>query len=165
MTPPPMIRIFLTNPPAERIALVQEERALGGDEGSSLYGRNDLSRSAVEPLVGSGEAAADHALLHPGLAFGELAVGGEAGELGACAGAARRAVVGLARAQHEVARVRAGAAFVHELHMIDVGKPLRVDRLADAPAHVSQSLDVLDVENLAVILDQKEPVPAPRNVA
>src|SRR6185503_14205678 len=127
--------------------------------------RRDLAARAVEPLVGGLEAAADDALLDPGLAFGELAVGREAGELRARPGAAGRAVVRLARAQHEVARARGGRGRPEQLHVIDVGKSLRVHRLADAPAGVGQRLHVFDFENLAVVLDEEKQVAAPRNIA
>ena len=51
----------------------------------------------------------------------ELAVGAQAGELGAGAGAAGGAVVGLARAEHEVLAVGAGhAGRAEELDMVDL---------------------------------------------
>src|SRR6185436_10063635 len=165
MTPPPTIATFLTDPPAKRVALIQQQRAFRGNEGGAGDARRDLAARAVEPLVGSLEAAADDALLHPGLAFGELAVGREAGELRARPGAAGRAVVRLARAQHEVARARGGRGRPEQLHVIDVGKSLRVHRLADAPAGVGQRLHVFDFENLAVVLDEEKQVAAPRDIA
>ena len=83
------------------------------------------------------EAAADHALLHPGRAGREVAVGGQAGQLGAGAGAAGRAVVGLAGAQHEVARVGAGRRReqldVVDLRAVRPGDALGHERAADAP--------------------------------
>src|SRR5688572_17203891 len=165
MTPPPMIRTFLTDPPAKRIAIVQQERALGRDEGMTFNRRNNLSGSAIEPLVRGLEAAADDALLHPGLALGELAVGRQAGELRARAGAAGRAVVGLARAEHEVARSRRGGRRPEELDVIDVGIALRVEHLADAPARLRQHFHVLHLQDLAMVLHEEEPVPAPGYVS
>ena len=53
------------------------------------------------------EDAADDAFLPPDFSLAELAVGAQAGELGTGAGAARRAIVGLARAKHEVLAVGA----------------------------------------------------------
>src|SRR5688572_14467086 len=121
ITPPPMIRTFLTYPPAKRIAIVEDERRLGGDVRGAGNARRDLAARAVEPFVRSLEAAADDALLHPGLAFGELAVRGEAGELRARAGAAGRAIVGLAGAQDEVACLGARrSGRPEELDMVDV---------------------------------------------
>ena len=68
------------------------------------------------------EDAADDALLPPDLALGELAVGDQAGELGARAGAAGRAVIGLARAEHEVAAVGPGhRGRSEELDVVDLG--------------------------------------------
>src|SRR5581483_7530909 len=121
---------------------------------------------AVEPFVRGFEAAAEDAFLHPRLALGELAVGGEAGELRARAGAAGRAVVRLARAEHEVTRLRAGGnSGAEQLDVVDIGMSLRIERLADAPGDIREALDVLEPQLLAVLLDEEEAVPAPGNVA
>ena len=86
----------------------------------------------------------------------QFAVGGEAGELGAGAGAAGRAVVGLAGAEDEVAAVGAGRVGGPNSSMWSIsrrraGDALRVQRLADAPGEVGQALDVVERELLAVI--------------
>src|SRR5262245_8679262 len=164
MTPPPTIRILLTDPPAERIALVEHQRRLGRDVRAARDARRNLAGGTVEPIVRGLEAAADDAFLHPRLARRELAVGREAGELRARAGAAGRAVVGLSRAKDEVARARRRRGGPEQLDVIDVGKPLRVGRLADAPARVGEALDIGQLERLAVVLGEKEPVAAPRDV-
>src|SRR5436190_9455163 len=93
----------LSDSPAERVALVDELRAFRVDVSDAPDRGRDPAVRAVEPSVRSGERAADDALLHPRRALGELAVGGETSELGAGARAARRAVVGVAGTQHEVA--------------------------------------------------------------
>ena len=103
-----------------------------------------VARIAIARL----EHAADDALLPPHLASAQLAVGGEAGELRARAGAARRAVVGLAGAQHEVAAVGAGrASRAEQFDVVDqravrAGDALRDQRVADRRAEVGQRLDV-----------------------
>ncbi|KGC40060.1 hypothetical protein DO73_4432 [Burkholderia pseudomallei] len=115
------------------------------------------------------EHAADHARLPPRHARRELAVGGEARELRARAGAARRAVVRVARAEHEAAAVVLGI----------VGEQLDViDRRAVAARHAralerrahrrrvrGERRDVLARDALAVIAHEEEPVAAPRDVA
>ncbi len=58
--------------------------------------------------VMTGESGAEDAFLHPCSAFGELAIGGQAGKLGAGPGPAGRAVVCLAWAEDEIAGMRAG---------------------------------------------------------
>ena len=62
----------------------------------------------------------------------ELAVGSQAGELGARAGSARRAVVGFARAKHEVLAVGAGdRGRAEELDVIDLRTVCSGDPLSD----------------------------------
>src|SRR5436190_18401796 len=93
------------NAPAERVALVDQQRSFGGDIGGAGDRRGNPASGPVDPLVRRAKPAADDALLHPARAFGELAVRGEAGELGARSGAARRAVICLAGTEHEIAGV------------------------------------------------------------
>src|SRR4030095_6396589 len=119
-----------------------------------------------EPAEPAGERAAEYAFLYPRIALADLAVGGEAGELGTRARAARRAIVGLARAHDEVARIRfRGARRREELDVIDVGMSCRIQRLPDAPAVVGQRVDVAERELLSVLGDEEEPVATPRHVA
>src|ERR1700757_222338 len=111
----------------ERIALIEQQRRIRVYVGGAADGRDD-GGGATAPVAGL-ERAADDALLHPLLVFCELAVRGEAGELGAGAGAARRAVVGVPRAQHEVTRIGAGKRRrPEELDVVDLGVALGVDR-------------------------------------
>ena len=44
------------------------------------------------------------------------------------------------------------------------GDPVRLDRLPDAPRHVGQPIDVAELDRLAVVGHQEEPVPAPGDV-
>src|SRR5262249_45776832 len=96
----------LPNAPAVGIVAVEAPRGLAVHVGARGDHRHGAAALAIEPAIARAERAADKARLHPALAFAELAVGGEARELGARSGAARRAVVRLARTQHEVARAR-----------------------------------------------------------
>src|SRR4030095_5127140 len=121
--------VQLPDAPAVRIVVVEMQRRFGVDVRPARDGRHDAAALAVEPAIAGAEGAADDALLHPALAFRELAVGGEARELRARPRTARRAVVRLARTQHEAARACAARArCAEELDVIDVGMPLRVER-------------------------------------
>ncbi len=91
---------------------------------------------AIQPAELRAETAADDALLHEGLAFRESPIRGETGEPRARAGAARRTVVGLARAEHEIPR-----ALVED-DVIDLGKALRIHREPRAPREVGERIDV-----------------------
>jgi hypothetical protein len=125
-----------------------------------------LPRGPIEPAKASGEAAAENALLHPRGAFGQLAVGGEAGELGAGARAAGRAVVRLARAQHVVPALRARHGRRREqLHVIHLGKPLRVHRLPHAPGVIMQRVQFHGIQDEAMPLHEEKPVATVRHVA
>ena len=106
----------------ERIAIVQQQRRFGVDERPADDHRLDLPRRAIEPAKLAGERAAENALLNPRVAFRQLSVGGEARELGARTRAARRAVVGLARAQRRSCATCAVAAArrPEELDVVDV---------------------------------------------
>ncbi|MNZ87507.1 hypothetical protein D3C78_1063670 [compost metagenome] len=106
-------------------------------------------------LVAAVELAAGNAGLDPGLAFGELAVGGQAGQLGAGAGAAGRAVIGLAGAHDEVAAVgiRVGGK---QLDMVDGGAVLAGDALGlqgleHRPGERGESFAVVQLDALAVL--------------
>src|SRR5262249_34139023 len=117
------------------------------------------------------EDAADDALLPPDLAFPELTVGVEAGELGAGAGAAGRAVVGAPGAEDEVAAVgRDVGRRAEQLGGVDgaavgPGDAVALQGAADAPGEVGQVLDVGQPQLLAVLGDEEEPVAAPGHVA
>ena len=85
------------------------------------------------------EDAADDALLPPDLARAQLAVGGQAGQLGAGAGAARRAVVGLAGAEHEVPAVGAGRGRrAEQLDVVDLAAVRAGDALRSMPWRMRQ---------------------------
>ena len=60
---------------------------------------------SVAHLNAAFKDAADNAFLFPHLAFAQLAVGIQAGQLGTGPGAARRPVISLARAQDEILAV------------------------------------------------------------
>src|SRR5262245_55589306 len=113
MTPAPTMRMLRPSvmesrpsrpdSPAERIPAVEEQRRLSAHVSRSCDGGDD---AVAVPMVMASEGAADDALLDPRLPFGEPAVRGQAGELGAGPGAAGGAVVDLAGAEDEVARAR-----------------------------------------------------------
>src|SRR5262249_15267384 len=91
-------------PPGERVPRIDQQRRFAVDVGLAADARDDAA--ALAGPIARLEDAADDALLFPDLTRRQFAVGGEAGELGAGAGAARRAVVGQAGAEDEVAAVR-----------------------------------------------------------
>ena len=117
------------------------------------------------------EDAAKHTLLAPRDIRRELAIGGKACELRAGAGTARRAVVGAAGAQDEVAAVQAGArGRAKELDVVDLAPVIAGDVLpcqlpATFPAERGQGCQVVEREPLAVVVAEKEPVAAPGDVA
>src|SRR5262245_58166275 len=149
-------RFKLTNSPAVRIVLVEEQRGFGVDVRAARDRRRDLSTLAIDPAEARAERAADDALLHPAFAFRELAVGGEACELGARSRPARRTVIRLARAQHEAPRIRRARGRPVKLDVVDHVVPLRIERLAHAPAVARQFLDARERELLAVVLQEEE---------
>ncbi len=102
----------------------------------------------------------------------KLAVGGQAGELGAGAGAAGGAVVGLAGAKHEVLAVAhpAPSGGPNELDVVDLAPSAPVIPCAVKAWRIRQVTSVsrstlASAQGLAVILHQEEPVPAPGDVA
>src|SRR5579862_5531646 len=88
------VHLWLINPNshAKRVVRVEQQRRLGADVGRAGDARDDALAVAVHAPL---EDAADDALLPPDVALLDLTVGEQAGELGAGAGAARRAVVRL----------------------------------------------------------------------
>src|SRR5262249_8009015 len=117
------------------------------------------------------EDAADDALLPPHLPRLQLSIGGQARQLGAGAGAARRAIVRLARTQHEipavVARVPRPAEQLHVIAPLSVcsGNALARQFLANLPGEVGQLVDARQLQLLSVLANEEEPVAAPRHVA
>ena len=102
----------------------------------------------------------------------ELAVGDQAGELGAGAGAAGRAVVGLAGAEDEVPAVGPGrVGRAEQLDVVDLAAVRAGDALRASSAwRIRQVTSVsrstfASVERLAVVVDEEEPVAAPGDVA
>jgi len=114
---------------------------------------------------------ADDALLAPGRARRQLAVGGEAGELRAGAGAAGRAVVRAAGAEDEVASVVGGIGGGPISSTWSISAPSRpvtpwaasASRTRLATAVSSPTL--ASVEGEAVVVAKKEPVAAQADVA
>ena len=96
--------LTFSNPPAERILLIEQESSLRDDMcGSGDHGSND-SLLAIHPAERPDKAAADDRLHDMLLAFGELPVRSQAGKLCTRPRPARRTIIGLARTKHEVAR-------------------------------------------------------------
>ncbi len=126
---------------------------------------------AVDQRHSAFEDGTDDALLPPHLAGLQFAIGVEAGQLGAGAGAAGRTVVGLAWAEHEALAVGAGVGGrAEELDVVDLaavaaGDPLRFDALADAPGEIGKLVNAVEREVLAVIATQEKPVAAPGDIA
>ena len=116
------------DPHREGIGRVDDQRRLGVDVGRAA----DLgSDPTLDDPCRAFEQAADDALLPPDLSLGELAVGDQAGKLGAGAGAARGAVVGPAGAQHEVLAVGIGPSrWTEQLDMVDLATVGAADALS-----------------------------------
>src|SRR5690349_15548543 len=104
--------------------------------------RLDFATLAVQPTECAGKFATENTLLNPRRALGQFAVGGEARELGARAGAARRTVVSLAGTEDKIVRVAAILRRAEEFDVIHLGKTLRVHSLPDAPGEIGERLDV-----------------------
>src|SRR2546429_7873789 len=131
------------NTPTKGVLLVQQKCRFGVYECGADDGGLDGARGAIEPAVTRGEKAAQNALLHPRLAFVEFVVGGEAGELGARAGAARRAVVRFAGAKDKIARARPRTHWrPGQFDVVNFGKALRVHGLAYAPGECDERFNV-----------------------
>src|SRR5215469_18612344 len=115
--------------------------------------------------------AADDALLPPHLALAQFAVGIQAGELGAGACAAGRAVISFARAEHEVFAVHPGDfGWTEQLDVVDLvamvaGDSSKTECLAHRPGKVGKSFDVLQREFETMLFHEKKPVAAPGHVA
>src|SRR2546430_1369676 len=89
----------------ERVIRTEDQGRLRTDVGRPGDPRDDPAALDAHRTL---EDAADDALLPPDLAFVQLTVGVETGQLGAGAGAARRTVVGVAGTEDEVAAVGGG---------------------------------------------------------
>src|SRR5262249_41280856 len=85
----------LSNSPAKRISLVQVQRCLGDDKCGAGDRWTDGRLGAVQPPIRSLESAADDAFLYPRLVLSQGAIGGQARQLGAGAGAAGGAIISL----------------------------------------------------------------------
>src|SRR5262249_140555 len=130
----------LVDAPAKRIFLVQQQRRFTVHKRRAGYGRND---GLTVTLVAAGEGAANNAFLHPDFALLEFALRGSARQLGTGTGAARRSVVGFTRTKHEVARMGSGRCrWAKQFNVVDFGKTLGVDSLADAPRVIREFLHV-----------------------
>src|SRR5690606_20702957 len=118
------------------------------------------------------ENGVENAGLPPGLPGLELSGGVQAGELGAGARAAGRAVVGLARTEDEIPAVgegrigrRAEGLDVVDLHLVRSGDAVCAGRLPDGPGEGGERLKVREGDFRPLSVDQEKPVPAPRDVA
>ncbi|MNM93497.1 hypothetical protein D3C81_1058730 [compost metagenome] len=105
----------------------------------------------------------------PNLTRLQFAVGRQTGQLGAGPGAAGRAIVSLAGAQHKVAAVglRVGGK---QLDMVDNAAvfaiyPCALKRLTHRPAKGGQRIQILRINRQMMFADQKKPVTAPGNIA
>src|SRR5690606_16764823 len=137
------------------------------DVGAAAQGRDDLA--VLARFVAGLELAANDTGLAPDLSRREFAVGGQAGQFGAGAGAAGRAVVGLAGAEHEVAAVGVLVG-AEKLDVVDApiapaSDALGFQGLADGPGVIREGGPVGAGHDPVGRLDQEEPVAAPGDVA
>src|SRR5919199_1637489 len=153
--------------PPERIVRIEHELAFERDVCRPGDAWPDVP---IFDHIAGLEAAADYTLLDPWLAGSELAVGGQASQLRAGARSTWRAVVRLARTEHEITGVGVVPARTDELDVIDrsatyAGHSRTIKRRADAPGKVRQMLDLFEAQILPMIVDQEEPVAAPGHVS
>src|SRR5580698_432653 len=147
--------------PTKSVARIKDEGRLRSDESRTRNAGQQLSLAQCEAAF---ENTTDDAFLAPDLAGSEKAFRIQAGQLGAGAGATRRAVVLLARAEHEVPAVYSlserGAV---ELDVINF-RPLRAlnlvgaECLAGGPGKADELFQIFPLDEIGVMLDQKEPV-------
>src|ERR1700733_10255417 len=93
------------DPHAKGVCRVEEQRRLGADIGRAPDARNQGFADLIHRSL---EDAAEDAFLSPSLTFLKQAIGEEACELRAGAGAARRTIVGLAGTEHKVTAIGGG---------------------------------------------------------
>ena len=114
--------------------------------------------------------AAHNAFLFPDLPLTKLPVRIQTSQLGAGAGAARRAIVGVARAEHKILAVyprfvRRGKEFDVINFLAIVARDSSVAKsLADGPGDVRQLVNLTQFQFHLVILYQEEPVSSPGHI-
>src|ERR1019366_8836522 len=141
---------------------------LGVDVGGARDFRVEL---AVDDGDAAVEGGAGDAFLAPDLAGFQLAIGVEAGQFRAGAGAARRAVVGFTGAEDEVLAVGAfHGGVAKEFDVIDhaaivAGDAVGLEALADAPRKIGEFIDAFECDLLSVAAAQEEPVAGPGDVS
>ncbi len=106
---------FTARSPAEGIVRVEDQLVVSTHPGFAADRWDDAFRGA---LVAGGKLAADDAGLTPDFPRLQLAILRQAGQLGAGAGTARRAIPGLSRTEYEVAAV-GGIVSGEEFDMVD----------------------------------------------
>src|SRR5450432_3209715 len=105
--------------PPERIAVVHNQRSFRIHKSRSADARKNVAAPNLDRAF---EDASDEAFLPPEIAGLELAIGVQTCEFRAGARAARRAVIGKAGTEHEIARVvRRVARRTYQLNVIDLG--------------------------------------------
>ena len=127
--------------------------------------RQDAASGTIFPEIFSAEGAAQNTFLDPRLTLLQFSIRSQTGQLGAGPRSAGRSIVGLAGAQHKVARVAAGCGRTKEFYVVDLGKPLSIDRLANPPTHIGQGFNVLKGQLPHRGMNQKKPIPTPGHVA
>ncbi len=89
-------------------------------------------------LVAGGKLAADDAGLTPDFPRLQLVILRQAGQLGAGAGTARRAIPGLSRTEYEAAAV-GGIVIGEEFDMVDNASVVAADPAASSPSRTAQA--------------------------
>jgi hypothetical protein len=155
-----------TDAPAERVALVEKlvppllTNAVPRIVGSTF------AAASIEPAVRRRERGAQDAFLHPARA---LRAACRPPQDTRASRSYRAARVNGRRRRRGTARscaMRAPATMriAEQLHVVDLGMPLRVERVAMRSACVRERPRVVDVSVLPVVLNQKEPVAPRRDV-
>ena len=101
----------------------------------------------------------------------QFAIGEEAGQLGAGAGAAGRAIVSMTRAEYKVSAIGAWiAGRAEQFNMVDflpvrAANPGMLQRLTNSPREIDEPVRVSQFQHLPMIVDEEKPVAAPGHIA
>lgn len=126
---------FTVRSPAEGIVRVEEQLVIAAHPGFATDRWDDAFSGA---LVAGGKLAADDAGLTPDFSPLQLAILRRAGQLGAGAGTARRAIPCLSRTEYEAAAV-GGIVSGEQLDMVDNAAVIAADPRGFQPSRTARA--------------------------